>query len=205
MISPLMSCLPPTLVGGQRSRTLFLEPASAGLLEELKSPAEAGSRGICRSSNHQLKLVANSNMCLCVSRFMRNPVNRWAILTRPAGASRNESRITSQGPRTTKHGPRRVIALSRDSHRSPGKLLTRSNSHTETVRADKSNGDRRAPETQNNEKPYWPNEPTLAASTTASIACGRLGHCLKGDLRTPDIGKPTEPRTTRHEKWRRTK
>ena len=57
--SPLMPCLPPTLVGGQRTRNMFRGPASAGLLEELKSPAEAGSRVICRSSNHQLKLVAN--------------------------------------------------------------------------------------------------------------------------------------------------
>ncbi len=71
VISPLMLCLPPTLVGGQRPKTLFREPASAGLIEELKSPAEAGSRAICKSSNHQLKLVANRNICLCVSRFMR--------------------------------------------------------------------------------------------------------------------------------------
>ena len=41
-ISPLVLCLPPTLVGGQQPRTLFLEPALAGLLEALKSPAEAG-------------------------------------------------------------------------------------------------------------------------------------------------------------------
>ncbi len=65
VILPLMSCLPPTSVGGQRSRTLFLEPA------------EAGSRVSGRSSNHQLKLVANRNICLCVSRFMRNIEQRW--------------------------------------------------------------------------------------------------------------------------------
>ena len=57
--SPLMSCLPLTLVGGQRPRNMFLEPASAGLLEEFKSPAEAGSRVIFISPDHQLKLVAN--------------------------------------------------------------------------------------------------------------------------------------------------
>ncbi len=32
-----------------------------------KSPSEAGSRAICRASNHQLKLVANRNICLCGS------------------------------------------------------------------------------------------------------------------------------------------
>ena len=68
MISPSRSCLPPTLVGGHRSRTLFFEPASAG------------SRVGCTSSNHQLKLVANRNICLCVSHFMRKFVNCWAIL-----------------------------------------------------------------------------------------------------------------------------
>ncbi len=97
VISPLMLCLPPTLVGGQRPKSLFREPASAGLLEEFKSPAQAGSRAICRPSNHQLKRVANRNICLCVSRFMRNLVNRWAIFTRPAGATTNE-------PRTPRHG-----------------------------------------------------------------------------------------------------
>ena len=63
-ISPFVLCLPPTLVGGQRSRTLSPEPASAGLLEEFKSPAETGSIAICRSSNHQLKL----GTCLACSR-----------------------------------------------------------------------------------------------------------------------------------------
>ncbi len=101
VISPLMLCLPPTLVGGQRPRTLFLEPASAGLLEEFKSPAEAGSTAICRSSNHQIKLVANRNICLCVSRFTRNLANRWAILNRSPGARRKESRTTNYESRTT--------------------------------------------------------------------------------------------------------
>ena len=41
-ITSQLSCLPPTLVGGSRATTLFLEPALAGLLEEFKSPAEAG-------------------------------------------------------------------------------------------------------------------------------------------------------------------
>ena len=96
-ISPLVLCLPPTLVGGQRPKSLFREPASAGLLEEFKSPAQAGSRAICRPSNHQLKLVANRNICLCVSRFMRTLVNRWAISTRPAGATTIEPRTTRNG------------------------------------------------------------------------------------------------------------
>ncbi len=60
------------LVGGQRPRTLFLEPASAGLLNSSRSPAEAGSRVICGASHHQLKLVANKNNCLCLLRFMRD-------------------------------------------------------------------------------------------------------------------------------------
>ena len=145
----------------------------------------------------------------------------WAILNRPAGARRNESRTmdhesrfdkldsavlvagtagkprtTDDEPRITNHEPRRVIAPSGETHRSPGKSLTRSNSRARIVRAGKSGGGRRAPETQNNEKPYWPNEPTLAASTTASTACGRMEHRMKGDLQTPDVGKRTEARTT---------
>ena len=71
MISPLVLCLPPTSVGGQRSKSSLLEPASAGLLEEPGSPAEAGSIVICTSPTHQLKLVANRNIFLRVPRFAR--------------------------------------------------------------------------------------------------------------------------------------
>ena len=86
MISPSRSCLPPTLVGGQRPGTLFLEPASAGLREELRSPAKAGSRVGCRSSNHQLKLVANRNICLCVSRWRATgPVAGVPLAAMPTG------------------------------------------------------------------------------------------------------------------------
>ena len=60
-IWPLVLCLPPTLVGGQRPRTLFPEPALAGLLEEFKSPAEAGCQFCSRLPIHQLKLVANKS------------------------------------------------------------------------------------------------------------------------------------------------
>ncbi len=55
-------------------------------------------------------------------------INRWAILNRPAGARRTESQTTNHEPRFTIHAPRRVIAPDRESHRSHGKLLTRSNS-----------------------------------------------------------------------------
>ena len=64
VIRSQLSCLPPTLVGGQRSKPLLLKPASAGLLKEFKSPAEAGCQLYSRPLNHQLKLVANKNSCL---------------------------------------------------------------------------------------------------------------------------------------------
>ena len=89
VIAAHLLCVPPTLVGGQRPRMLFLEPGSAGLLEESRSPAEAGSRVIYRSSDHQLKLVANGKSCLWVSRFMRNLVDR--------GAHRGRRDVTKRG------------------------------------------------------------------------------------------------------------
>ena len=60
-IAPQLSCLPPTSVGGSRPTTMFLEPASTGLLEEFESPAEAGCDPLPGLPNHQLKLVANRN------------------------------------------------------------------------------------------------------------------------------------------------
>ncbi len=54
--SAVLSCLPPTSVGGSRSTTLFLEPASAGLLEELKSPAEAGCQSCPRTPKPPTKV-----------------------------------------------------------------------------------------------------------------------------------------------------
>jgi hypothetical protein len=51
---------------------LFREPALAGLLEELKSPAEAGSREIRIPFNHQLKLVANKKTRRMALHFMGN-------------------------------------------------------------------------------------------------------------------------------------
>ena len=41
-VFPYGTCLPPTSVGGYWAGTSFIEPASAGLLERSRSPAEAG-------------------------------------------------------------------------------------------------------------------------------------------------------------------
>ncbi len=81
VILPLVLCSPPTSVGGRRPRTLYLEPALAGLLEEFKSAAEAGCQLCSRRSGHQLKLLPNRKLFLCVSRFSRHCVTPCAIHT----------------------------------------------------------------------------------------------------------------------------